>query len=167
MDLKLISQQIENIKNYEGDAYQTFDEVGRAIFEIEQAVKAELWHRSSMKTSISQLETQIKKRSTSMEINGMKITDVVVYPIHKKSGERSKLVAFAKVVLNDQFIIHGIRIYQGVNGPFMTFPQDYSKKNATGKGYTICHPTTAELRNHINEQVMAEFALTVDVEVLG
>ena len=47
-----------------------------------------------------------------MSVNGMKITDVVVYPIRNKTG-KSKLFAFAKVVLNDQFIIHGIRIYEG------------------------------------------------------
>jgi len=94
-----------------------------------------------------------------MTVNGMKITDVVVYPIARKSS--GKLSAFAKVVLNDQFIIHGVRIYEGTNGPFMTFPQDYNKKNDEGKPYTICHPTTAELRSYINEQVMAEYALTV------
>jgi len=93
-----------------------------------------------------------------MDINGMKITDVVVYPIDKKS-KRNKLFAFAKVVLNDQFIIHGIRIYEGKNGPFMTFPQDYNGKNGEGKPYTICHPTTAELRSYISEQVMAEYAI--------
>ena len=96
-----------------------------------------------------------------MDINGMKITDVVVYQVKNRS-ENSKLWAFAKVVLNDQFIIHGIRIYEGVNGAFMTFPQDYSKQE--GNTYSICHPTTADLRNYINEQVMAEYALTVTVE---
>ena len=90
-------------------------------------------------------------------VNGMKITDVVVYPV---KGSNSKLNAFAKVVLNDQFIIHGIRVYEGVNGSFMTFPQDYNNKNPEGKAYSICHPTTAELRTYINDQVMAEYALT-------
>ena len=95
-----------------------------------------------------------------MDVNGMKITDVIVYPVKRKLDAKSKLMAFAKVVLNDQFIIHGIRIYEGVNGAFMTFPQDYQKKNKDGKPYDICHPTTAELRNYIDEQVMAEYALT-------
>jgi len=77
--------------------------------------------------------------------------------------DKDKLMAFAKVVLNDQFIIHGVRIYEGVNGAFMTFPQDNSDKNKTGAKMDICHPTTAELRNYISEQVMAEYALTVSV----
>ena len=98
-----------------------------------------------------------------MEINGMKITDVVVYPIKKKS-DKSKLTAFAKIVLNDQFIIHGVRIYEGVNGAFIAFPQDYNNKNSDGKPYNICHPTTAKLRNYICDQVLAEYALTVSVE---
>lgn len=98
-----------------------------------------------------------------MDINGMKITDVIVYPVNRKS-DKSKLYAFAKVVLNDQFIIHGIRIYEGANGAFMTFPQDYTNKNKEGKFYDICHPTTAELRNYINEQVMTEYTLTRNQE---
>lgn len=98
-----------------------------------------------------------------VDVNGMKITDVVVYPV-KNMESKSKLVAFAKVVLNDQFIIHGVRIYEGVNGAFMTFPQDYNNKNQEGKPFSICHPTTAELRNYISDQVMAEFALTMSVE---
>jgi len=95
-------------------------------------------------------------------VNGMVITDVVVYPI-RSPEEKAKLKAFAKVVLNDQFIIHGVRVYEGVNGAFMTFPQDYNKKNSVGQGYSICHPTTAELRNYISEQVLAEYALTANV----
>lgn len=94
-------------------------------------------------------------------INGMKVTDVVVYPVKKEEGEKSKLYAFAKVVLNDQFIIHGLRIYEGANGPFMAFPQDYNNKNTEGRPYTVCHPTTAELRNYIQEHVIAEYELTV------
>jgi stage V sporulation protein G len=92
-----------------------------------------------------------------MDINGMKLTDVVVYPI---SSPESKVVAFAKVVLNDQFIIHGIRIYEGVNGPFMAFPKDYRKKNRDGKPYAVCHPTTTKLREYISEQVLVEYAVT-------
>lgn len=93
----------------------------------------------------------------------MKVTDVVVFPI-KKRDEKIKLFAFAKVVLNDQFIIHGIRIYEGVNGAFMTFPQDTSGEyNEKAKTYNICHPATSALREHISEQVLAEYALTVSV----
>jgi len=100
-----------------------------------------------------------------MEINGMKITDVTVYEI-KRKDPNSKLFAFAKVVLNDQFIIHGIRIFEGVNGAFMAFPQDHAWDDTSKEGhkYSICHPTTREIRNYIDEQVMAEYALTVMVE---
>ena len=94
------------------------------------------------------------------DINGMKITDVVVNHLRERDPD-SKLFAFAKVVLNDQFIIHGVRIYEGVNGPFMTFPQDRSKENTDGKNYDMCHPTTAELRNYIHDQVLAEYELTL------
>jgi len=94
-----------------------------------------------------------------MAINGMEITDVVVYPIKNKI-EGSKLSAFAKIVLNDQFIVNGIRIIEGENGPFIAFPQDYKSENQ--KGYNICHPSTAKLQNYIRDQVLAEYSFTVE-----
>ncbi len=90
-----------------------------------------------------------------MSVNGMQITEVMVYPV-KKNGN-SKLSAFAKVVINDQFIIQGIRIFDGIHGPFISFPQDYKKED--GKYYDVCHPTTSELRKYINDEVVSEFAL--------
>ena len=45
MDPQFILDQIENIKKWEGEAYQTFDEVGRAVFEIEQSAKAEIYNK--------------------------------------------------------------------------------------------------------------------------
>ena len=43
----------------------------------------------------------------------------------------------------------------------MTFPQDLNHLDTSEqKPYTICHPTTAELRTHISDQVMAEYAIS-------
>jgi len=91
-------------------------------------------------------------------INGMQVTDVVYYPVTKKI-ESSKLQGFAKITLNDQFIIHGVRVYEGVNGPFMQFPQDMSREGEP-ENMALCHPTTAKLRQHISDQVLAEYSFT-------
>ncbi len=92
-----------------------------------------------------------------MGINGIEVTDVVVYPIKNKK-ENSKTVAFARIVLNDQFIISGVKIIEGVNGTFIAFPQEYNKKE--GKGYDICFPTTAELRSYFSEQVLSQYEIS-------
>jgi stage V sporulation protein G len=90
-------------------------------------------------------------------INGMEITDAIIFPI-KKVLEDSKLKAFARVVFNDQLIISGIRIFEGKNGPFISFPQEYDSK--VKKGYDICYPITAEFRTYISEKVLEQYSLT-------
>ena len=102
---------------------------------------------------------ELKGRS----VNRMKVTDVTIYNISKREPN-SKLYAFAKIELNNQFIIHGIRIYEGDNGPFMTFPQDSGHPGIKDQKI-VCHPTTAELRVHINEHVMAEYEFSSTTKV--
>jgi DNA-binding cell septation regulator SpoVG len=93
-----------------------------------------------------------------MSINGIEVTDVIVFPIRKKV-EKSKMQAFARVIINDQFIINGIRIFEGNNGPFIRFPQEYNKD--ANKGYDICFPTTAELRTYISDQVLSQYSISL------
>ncbi len=89
-----------------------------------------------------------------MSINGLEITDIKVFPLKNKK-EGSNLEAFAKIVLNDAFVVSGIRIVNGSNGLFLGFPQDYKQEEK--KGYDICFPTTAELRTYITEAVISAF----------
>ena len=77
-----------------------------------------------------------------MSINGIEVTDVIIYPVKNKSWDGG-LMAFARLILNDQFIITGIRVVEGKNGLFIAFPQD---SRGDGKRYDVCFPTTAELR---------------------
>jgi stage V sporulation protein G len=95
-----------------------------------------------------------------MSINGLEITDVIVFPI-KNKVENSSLNAFAKIIINDQFIISGIRVFEGKNGPFVRMPQEYNKE--AGKGYDICFPTTAEFRTYISDQVLNQYSITLNV----
>jgi stage V sporulation protein G len=96
-----------------------------------------------------------------MSINGIEVTDVIIFPVKNKT-ENSALHAFARVIINDQFIISGIRIFEGKNGPFIRFPQEYNK--AAGKGYDICFPTTAELRTYISDQVLNQYSMSLNLQ---
>jgi len=96
-----------------------------------------------------------------MSINGIEITDVVIFPIKNKQ-EGSNLQSFAKVLFNDTFCITGIRIVEGKNGLFLGFPQQYKKEE--GKGYDICFPTTADMREYITDQVLAQYELAKNVD---
>lgn len=92
-----------------------------------------------------------------MAINGLEITDVIVFPVKKKQ-EDSSLIAFARLVLNDQLTINGLRVFEGKNGPFVRLPQEYNK--SLGKGFDICFPLTAELRTYIEDQVLAQYEVS-------
>lgn len=91
-----------------------------------------------------------------MSINGLEITDVIIFPVKNKTGD-STVQAFARIILNDQFIVSGIRIIEGKNGPFISFPKEYNKQ--AGKGYDICFPITAELRTYICDQVLSQYSI--------
>lgn len=83
--------------------------------------------------------------------NGITVTDSAVFPIKNKQ-EGSKLVAMCKVTLNEVFVVSGIRLVEGKNGLFIGFPQNYDKN--TEKGYDICFPLSADLRDEITSAVI-------------
>ncbi len=98
-----------------------------------------------------------------MAYNGIKITDVTVHPI-AQNREGNSLQAFARVVLNDQFVINSIRVLNGKYGHFIAFPQDYKsheKKKGTEKeekrAYSFCFPITKELHAYISHEILERF----------
>jgi len=96
-----------------------------------------------------------------MSVNGIDITDVIIFPV-KNKPEDSCLAAFARIVFNDQFIVSGIRVFEGENGPFIKFPQEYNRN--VGKGYDVCFPITAELRCYIHDQVLSQYSITMEIK---
>ncbi|MBF0431950.1 MAG: septation protein SpoVG family protein [Fibrobacteria bacterium] len=91
-------------------------------------------------------------------INGLEITDVIVFPIKNPNG--SSLRSFIRLVLNNSFIISGIKVHFGRKGHFVTFPQEIKKDQ--GKRYDVCFPITTEMREYISKAVLQQYALTVD-----
>jgi len=81
------------------------------------------------------------------------VSQCQVYPLKDAIG---KTRAFARVVLNDQLQLTGLRIIDGANNLFVSYPNDPSYK---GEDYrSIFYPLTKELRNHIEEMVLAKYA---------
>ena len=96
-----------------------------------------------------------------MSINGIEVTDVIIFPVKGKNlvNSDTKLRAFARLVINDQFIISGIKVFEGNNGEYIRFPQELAEN---GKGYDICFPTTAELRNYMADQILSQYAIAIN-----
>ena len=83
----------------------------------------------------------------------LEITNLQVYPVKEPKG---KLRAVARVVLADQLQLTGLRVYDGVHGLFVSYPNDTSRK---GEEYhQIYYPVTSELRAAIEKAVLEEYS---------
>ena len=85
----------------------------------------------------------------------LQITNVQAFPIKEPMG---KTQGFARVVLNDQIQLTGLRIVDGANGLFVAYPNDPSYKGEDYK--SIFYPLTKELRDHIESVVLAKYEET-------
>ena len=81
----------------------------------------------------------------------MEITNVRVRIVEK---DNSKMRGFANVTIDDQFVVHDIRILEGNNGLFLAMP---SKQVAPGEYRDIAHPINAEARQIFQDAILAEY----------
>lgn len=81
----------------------------------------------------------------------MEITNVRVRVVEK---ENSKMRGFASVTIDNQFVVHDIRILEGENGLFLAMP---SKQVAPGEYRDIAHPINPEARQLFSDAILAEY----------
>ena len=72
----------------------------------------------------------------------MNITDVRI----RKISDDGKMRAVASITLDDEFVVHNIKIIDGQNGLFIAMP---SKKMSDGAFRDVAHPICSEVRNQI------------------
>ncbi len=77
----------------------------------------------------------------------MNITDVRVRKIEKEG----KMKAVASVTLDNEFVIHDIKVIEGDKGLFIAMP---SRRSADGEYRDIAHPINTETRKHLQEVVL-------------
>ena len=93
-------------------------------------------------------------------VNNLTVTDINIFTV-KNAQPESKLLAYAKVVINDALVITGIRVVNGNKGPFLGFPNTYNKE--TEESFDIAFPITSELREYITLEVLSEFQKKLDL----
>ena len=62
-------------------------------------------------------------------------------------------------MLNDQMVIRGLRVMDGVNGLFVSYPLDPFYKGEDFK--SICNPITRQLREHIENCILEKYQAAV------
>lgn len=93
---------------------------------------------------------------TTVSAGCFDITNVQVYPLKEMVG---KTRAMVRVVLSDQLQLTGMRVVDGSNGLFVSYPNDPSHKGDDFK--SLFYPVTKELRDHIETAVLARYQDTV------
>lgn len=80
----------------------------------------------------------------------MKVTDVRI----RRLTQEGKMRAIVSITLNDQFVVHDVRIIEGNNGLFVAMP---SKRTPNGEFRDIAHPINAETREEIQQSVLSVY----------
>ena len=81
----------------------------------------------------------------------MEITNVRVRVVDK---ENSKMRGFASVTIDNQFVVHDIRILEGDSGLFLAMP---SKQTAPGEYRDIAHQINQEALKIFTDAILAEY----------
>ena len=77
----------------------------------------------------------------------MNITDVRV----RKMMKESNFKAVASITIDDDFVVHDIKVVEGEKGLFIAMP---SRKAADGEYRDIAHPINSATRSNIQEIVL-------------
>ena len=67
---------------------------------------------------------------------------------------KGKQVAIKSVTFDNEFVVHDIKIIEGMNGLFIAMP---SRKMGEGDFRDIAHPINSETRNKLQEAIFAEY----------
>ncbi|MCM1186181.1 MAG: septation regulator SpoVG [Lachnoclostridium sp.] len=80
----------------------------------------------------------------------MKITDVRVRKITKEG----KMKAIVSITLDDEFVVHDIKVIEGEKGLFIAMP---SKKASDGEYRDIAHPINSSTRELIQKIILEHY----------
>ena len=80
----------------------------------------------------------------------MEITDVRV----RKVTKEGKLKAVVSITMDDEFVVHDIKVIEGEKGLFIAMP---SKKSADGEYRDIAHPINSGTRDRIQTLILEKY----------
>lgn len=80
----------------------------------------------------------------------MEITDVRV----RKIAKEGKMKAIVSITLDDEFVVHDIKVIEGEKGLFIAMP---SKKASDGEYRDIAHPINSDTRGRIQSTILTSY----------
>ena len=85
----------------------------------------------------------------------MKITDIRV----RKIAKEGKLKAVVSITIDDEFVIHDIKVIDGDKGLFIAMP---SKKTGDGDYRDIAHPINSTTRDNIQRLILEKYKAEIE-----
>jgi DNA-binding cell septation regulator SpoVG len=89
-----------------------------------------------------------------MSTHSIQITEITFFPIRNRQAG-APLHAFARIVLNDAFVVAGLRLVQGKFGMFVAFPRE------KGTQHFICFPIRKDLQEEMSRIILDEYRTTL------
>ena len=80
----------------------------------------------------------------------MNITDVRI----RKVSKEGKMKAVASITIDNEFVVHDIKIIHGENGLFIAMP---SRRASDGEYRDIAHPINSDTRNMIQRTILEAY----------
>lgn len=87
----------------------------------------------------------------------MQITDVRIRKVEKEG----KMKAVVSITIDEEFVVHDIKIIEGEKGLFIAMP---SRKAADGEYRDIAHPINSETRDRIQRLILEKYEETLEAE---
>ncbi|HBM80773.1 MAG: septation regulator SpoVG [Clostridiales bacterium] len=87
----------------------------------------------------------------------MQITDVRI----RKITTEGKMKAIVSVTLDNEFVVHDIKVIDGQNGLFIAMP---SRKTPDGEFKDIAHPINTSTREKIQDAILKEYEKAMSEE---
>lgn len=87
----------------------------------------------------------------------MQITDVRV----RKVAKEGKLKAVVSITIDEEFVVHDIKVIEGEKGLFIAMP---SKKALDGEYRDIAHPINSRTRERIQSTILARYQQALEEE---
>ena len=80
----------------------------------------------------------------------MNITDVRV----RKVTKEGKMKAVVSITIDDEFVVHDIKVIEGEKGYFIAMP---SKRTPDEQFRDVAHPINPQMREELEDAILARF----------
>lgn len=80
----------------------------------------------------------------------MQITDIRIRSVEKEG----KMKAVVSITIDDEFVVHDIKIIEGEKGMFTAMP---SRKAADGEYRDIAHPINTATRERLQSMILSKY----------